>query len=174
MNKNEKAEVVARLTEKVSKATAIYLTDFTGLNVEQETALRREFRKAGIEYLVTKNTFIRKAMEQAKGFDAVYSTLVGPTSIAFSYDEPSVPARIIKETGEKTGKLKLKAAIIEKHIYGGAQLDSLAKLPSRKDIIAGILGNIQAPASGIVGAINAVLRDLVGVVDATSEKKKAA
>ena len=98
---------------------------------------------------------------------------MGPTGIAFSYEDPSVPAKIIKKFSDKTGKLQLKVAVVEKQIYDATKLGQLANMPTRKDMIASILGSVQAPISGIVGAINAIARDLVYVIDAV-EKKKAA
>ena len=120
-----------------------------------------------------KNTLARKALEQLTGYDHVFDKLVGPTGIAYSYDDPSAPAKIIKKFSEKTGKLKLKIAVVEKQVYDAAKLEQLASMPTRKEIIAAILGSLNSPASGIVGAVNAVARDLVYVIDAI-EKKKAA
>jgi large subunit ribosomal protein L10 len=173
MNRSEKEAIVAEVAEKVSRATALYFADFTGLTVEEETELRREFRKAGVEYRVVKNTLARKALEQVTGYDRVFDKLVGPTGIAFSYEDAVLPAKIIKKFKEKSGKLTLKAAVLEKQVFDGSQLDTLSNLPSKKDLLAGIVGSLQSPISGIVGAIGAVLRDLVNVMDAI-EKKKAA
>lgn len=173
MKRSEKEAIIAEVAEKASRAVAIYFADFSKITVAEETELRREFRKNGVEYTVVKNTLIRKALEQLQGYDHVFDKLVGPTGVAFSYDDPSVPAKVIKKFSEKAGKLSLKAAVIEKQVYDGSKLDQLASMPSRKDIIASILGSVQAPASGIVNAVNAVLRDLVLVLDAI-EKKKAA
>ncbi len=173
MNRSEKEAIVAEVAEKVSRATAIYFADFTGLTVEEETELRREFRKAGVEYRVVKNTLARKALEGVTGYDRVFDKLVGPTGIAFSYEDAVVPAKIIKKFKEKLGKLTLKAAVLEKQVFDGSQLEALSNLPSKKDLMAGIVGSLQSPISGIVGAIGAVMRDLVNVIDAI-EKKKAA
>ena len=173
MNRSDKEAIVAEVAEKVSRATAMYFADFSGLTVEEATELRREFRKAGVEYRVVKNTLARKALEQVTGYDRVYEKLVGPTGIAFSYDDAVIPAKIIKKFGEKSGKLKLKVAVLEKQVFEGSKLDELSKLPSRAELIAGMIGSIHAPVSGIVGAVGAVMRDLVNVIDAI-EKKKAA
>jgi large subunit ribosomal protein L10 len=151
----------------------MYFADFSGLTVGEATDLRREFRKAGVEYRVVKNTLARKALEQVTGYDAVYDKLVGPTGIAFSYDDAIAPAKIIKKFNEKSGKLKLKVAVLEKQVFDGSQLDQLSKLPGRAELMAGVVGSIHAPISGIVGAIGALARDLVNVIDAI-EKKKAA
>jgi large subunit ribosomal protein L10 len=173
MNRSDKEAIVAEVADKVARATAMYFADFTGLTVGEASELRREFRKAGIEYTVVKNTLAKKALEQVTGYDRVYEKLVGPTGIAFSYDDAVAPAKIIKKFSEKSGKLKLKVAILEKQVFDGSKLDELSKLPTRGELMAGVLGSIQAPISGIVGAIGAVARDLVNVIDAI-EKKKAA
>jgi len=173
MNRSDKEAIVAEVAERAARATAMYFADFTGLTVEQATELRREFRKAGVEYRVVKNTLAKKALEQVTGYDRVFDKLVGPTGIAFSYDDAVAPAKIIKKFSDKFGKLKLKAAVLEKQVFDGSQLDELSKLPTRAELMASVLGSIQAPMSGIVGAIGAVARDLVNVIDAI-EKKKAA
>jgi large subunit ribosomal protein L10 len=173
MNRSDKEAIVAEVAERAARATAMYFADFTGLTVEEATELRREFRKAGVEYRVVKNTLAKKALEQLTGYDRVFEKLVGPTGIAFSYDDAVAPAKIIKKFSDKSGKLKLKAAILEKQVFDGSRLDELSKLPTRAELMAGVLGSIQAPMTGIVGAIGAVIRDLVNVIDAI-EKKKAA
>jgi large subunit ribosomal protein L10 len=173
MKRSEKEAIIAEVAGKAARAIAMYFADFSKLTVAEETELRREFRKSKIEYNVVKNTLARKALEQLSGYDRVFDKLVGPTGIAYSYDDPSAPAKIIKKFSEKTGKLKLKIAVVEKQVYDSAKLDQLASMPTRKELIASILGSLNAPASGIVGAVNAVARDLVYVLDAI-EKKKAA
>lgn len=173
MKRSEKEEIIAQLAEKASRASALYFADFTGITVAEETELRREFRKSGVEYRVVKNTLVRKALERLTGYDTMFDRLVGPTGIAFGYDDVIMPAKVIKKFNEKTGKLNLKVAVIEKQVFEGTRLDELSKLPSKKDILAAIVGSIQAPASGIAGAINAVMRDLVSVIDQVAQKKAA-
>jgi len=173
MKRSDKEQIIADVQEKISRAKGMFFTDFTGITVEQSTELRRDFRKSGIEYQVVKNTLAKKALENVTGYDKVYSTLAGPTGIAFSYNDPVAPAKIIKKFHDKNEKLSCKVCVIDKQVYEGTKLDELAKLPSHNEIIASILGSLQSPISGVVGAINAVMRDLVGVVDAI-EKKKAA
>lgn len=174
MKRSEKEAIVAEVVDKASRATAIYFADFSRITVEEETDLRREFRKAGIEYTVAKNTLLRKALEQVSGYDTVYNKLAGPTGIAFTYDDVAAPARIIKKFSEKTGKFSLKAAVLEKQVYDGSKLDQIAKMPSRKEIVASILGSLQSPIAGILGVLQAIPRDLVYAVDAIEKKKQAA
>ena len=174
MNKEEKEAVIAEMAQKAGRAQALYLADFTGMTVAEATELRREFRKLGIEYTVVKNTLARKALERATGYDSVFDKLVGPTGIAFTYDDVAAPAKIIKKYSDKTGKLKLKAAVIEKQMYDGSKLDVLSKIPSRKEIVASILGSLQSPAAGIAGVLNAVMRDVVAVLAAIEKTKQPA
>ena len=173
MKRSEKEQIIAEVTEKIQRAKGMYFADFTGITVEEVNDLRREFRKANIDYRVVKNTLVRKALKSVTGYDSVIDKIVAPTSIAFGYDDPVAPAKIMKKFREKNEKLKVKICIVEKQVFEGGQLDQIAKLPSRSEVIAGILGSIQSPISGVVGAIGAVMRDLVNVIDAI-EKKKAA
>ncbi|MBI1807990.1 MAG: 50S ribosomal protein L10 [Ignavibacteria bacterium] len=173
MKRSEKEQIIAEVKEKIEQAKSMYFADFTGITVEQVTELRREFRKSNVDYRVVKNTLVRKALENVAGYDKILDKLVGHTGIAFGYDDPVAPAKIIKKFREKHETLKVKVCVLEKQVFDGSQLDQIAKLPSRLEMIAGILGSIQAPISGVVGAVGAVMRDLVNVIDAI-EKKKAA
>ena len=173
MKRSEKEQIVTEVAEVVSRARGMFFTDFSGLTVEQATELRREFRKSGVEYRVVKNTLIQKALESATGYDKVYDKLAGPTGVAFAFDDPVAPAKIIQKFSEKHSKLSLKVCVLEKEVYDGSKLDELAKLPTRKEVMASILGSIQAPLAGVPTVINAIMRDLVSVVGEI-EKKKAA
>ena len=173
MKRSEKEAIIAEVADKAARAVAMYFADFSKLTVEEETELRREFRKSGVEYNVVKNTLAKKALQQLEGFDRVYDKLVGPTGIAFSYDDPSAPAKIIKKFRDKNEKFVLKVCVIEKQVFEGKQLNEIAKLPSRPELIAGILACIQAPASGVASAVNAVMRDLVYVIGQIEQKKAA-
>ena len=173
MKRSEKEQIVAEVAEVVGRARGMFFTDFNGLTVEQATELRREFRKSGVEYRVVKNTLIQKALESVTGYDKVYDKLTGPTGVAFAFDDPVAPAKIIRRFSEKHSKLSLKVCVLEKEVYDGSKLDELAKLPTRKEMMASILGSIQAPLAGVPTVLNAVLRDLVSVVGEI-EKKKAA
>jgi large subunit ribosomal protein L10 len=173
MKRSEKEQIVAEVAEVAGRAHGMFFTDFSGLTVEQATELRRELRKSGIEYRVVKNTLIRKALEHVTGYDKAFDRLVGPTGVAFAFDDPVVPAKIIQKFSEKHNKLSLKVCMLDKQVYDGSRLGELARLPSRKELMASILGSVNAPLAGVPNVVNAVLRDLVSVIGEI-EKKKAA
>jgi large subunit ribosomal protein L10 len=173
MLRSQKEKIIEDLKGKISRAHGMYFADFTGITVEEVNGLRNEFYKEGIDYNVVKNTLVKKALESIPGYEKVYDKLVGPTAIAFGYSDPVLPAKIIKKFSDKTKKLTVKACVLEKQIYDGSELQNIANMPSRPEMISSILGSIQAPVSGIVWSLNAVIRDLVYVIDAI-EKKKAA
>lgn len=173
MKRSEKEQIVADVAKVVGRSRGMFFTNFQGLTVEQATELRREFRKSGVDYKVVKNTLIKKALESATGYDKVYDKLVGPTGVAFAFDDPVAPAKIIQKFKEKHSKLSLKIAVVEREVFDGGQLEQLAKMPTRKEMMASILGSIQAPLAVVPSILQAVLRDLVSVVGEI-EKKKAA
>lgn len=173
MKRSEKEGIVAEVTEVARRASGLFFTDFTGLTVEQITELRREFRKSGVQYRVAKNTLIRKALQSMGGYDRVYDRLVGPTGVAFAFDDPVAPAKIIQKFREKYDKLSLKVCVIEKQVYGGENLAEIARMPTRKEMMASIVGSISSPLAGVPDVIQAVMRDLVSLVGEI-EKKKAA
>jgi large subunit ribosomal protein L10 len=172
MNKEQKAESIAEIAALLEKASGLYLADFSGMTVEQANNLRREFHRIGAEYKVVKNTLARRAFDRIGGYDEVSKYLVGPTGIVIGYDDPIAPARTIKKFTETTQKPSVKACIIEKQIFDGSRLAEVASLPTRLDLMAGIIGAIQSPMAGLAGVVSALARDIVTLVDAI-EKKKA-
>ena len=175
MTKEKKREVVQELSELLEGASGFYSLDFTGLNVEKTIELRRGFKEAGITYRVAKNTLIKRALDDAGGYDDVTARLVGQTGMALGYDDPAAPARVLKKflDDNKSETPKLNFAVLEGVVYEGDQLKQVAAMPSRQDIMASIVGSLQAPISGIVGSINAVMRDLSSVIEEVAKKQAA-
>jgi len=174
MDRNEKEAVVSEMKEMIDNSTAIYLTDYSGISVADINDLRSQFRKEDVRYKVFKNTLFKRALDDSGKFDKLADHLVGMTGFVFANAEnPVAPAKIIKKYFDKNKKLSLKACYIEDEYFEGDRLNELAALPSKNDLIASIIGSINAPASGIVGVINAVMRDLVSVVDEISKQKAA-
>ena len=177
MTKEQKKAVVQELSEMFEGVAGLYSIDFTGLNVADTINLRREFKNAGIGYRVAKNTLIKRALSEKEEYgDDVLERLVGQTGVAVGYDDPAAPARILKKFIEdrKAETPKLNFAVIEGTIYNGDQLKQVAAMPSRQDIIASIIGSLQAPVSGIVGSINSVMRDLASLIEEVAKKQAGA
>jgi large subunit ribosomal protein L10 len=173
MDKKTKHESVSHIKELVEKSTSMYLVDYAGINVEDISLLRREFLKENVTYKVFKNTLVKRVLKDIGGFEKFEPLLVGMTGIAFTSDNFIAPAKIIKKYSKDKNKFTFKGSYIESQFYGADQLDALASMPSKEEVMASIIGSIAAPASGIVGTINAVLRNLVSVVDEISKKKAA-
>jgi large subunit ribosomal protein L10 len=173
MDKNQKGESVAQIRSLIENATGMYLVDYKGVNVEDINQLRREFLNENINYKVFKNTLFKKALQEIGGFEEFEPLLVGMTGIAFSGENFAAPAKIIKNYFKAKNKFSFKGSYLDSQFYDAEQLDTLASMPTKEEIMSSIVGSIAAPASGIVGAINAVMRDLVGVVDAISKKEAA-
>lgn len=173
MDRNEKSNVISEISEMMEKSSAIFLTDYSGINVEDISDLRNQFRNEGVNYKVFKNTLFKRALNDFGKYEKLADHLVGMTGFAFSDSNPVAPAKIIKKYFDKNKKLSLKACYIEGEYYEGSSLDTLASLPSKDELVASIIGSINAPASGIVGAINAVMSELVSVVDEVAKTKAA-
>ncbi len=173
MNKNEKAELIAEAKELIQNASAVYLTDYSKINVADISEIRNQFRKDGVKYRVFKNTLFKRALVESGKFEKLADHLEGMTGFAFASTNPVAPAKIIKKYNDTSQKFPLKACYIETQYYDGSKLKELAELPTKEEVIAGILGSLNSPASGIVGSIAAVIRDLVSVIDEVSKKKAA-
>ncbi|HEX7357489.1 MAG TPA: 50S ribosomal protein L10 [Ignavibacteriaceae bacterium] len=173
MNKNEKAELIAEARELIDHASALYLTDYSKINVADISDIRNQFRKEGVKYKVFKNTLFKRALVESGKFEKLANHLEGMTGYAFASTNPVAPAKIIKKYYDASQKLNLKACYIETEYYDGSKLAELAELPTKNELIAGILGSLNSPASGIVGSIAAVMRDLASVIDEVSKKKAA-
>ena len=173
MDKSEKIEMISQIKDQFSNSSAIYLVDYHGVNVEEINGLRREFIKEDVNYKVFKNTLVIKALEELGEYDQLNDLLEGMVGIAFAGENFVAPAKIIKKFGDKAKKLSFKGCYIDSTFYGGDQLDLLASMPTKDEVMASIVGSIAAPASGIVGTLNAVIRDLVSVIDEAGKTKAA-
>jgi len=173
MNRNEKSELISEIKELLESSSAVYLTDYHGINVEDISSLRNQFRNEGVKYKVYKNTLVKRALDEIGKYDKIADHLVGMTGFAFTTTNPLAPAKIINKYFGDKEKLSLKACYVEGEYFDGTQLKTLATLPSKNELIASIMGSLDSPVSGIVGAINAVMRDLVSVVDQISQREAA-
>lgn len=165
MLRTEKAEAIETIKQRFDRMSSAVFIDFAGMTVEEVTTLRSVFRAKGVEYKVCKNTLIKKALgDQAKKLDIV---LKGMTGIAWSYEEPSAAARVVKEFKKDNEKLKIKAALLEGQVLDARAVeDQLATLPSKDEARASLLATMNAPAQRFVMLLNAPARNFVGVLAA--------
>jgi len=172
MTKEQKVAAIDVLAEKLEQTPTIYLTNYSGLSVEQATILRDKFREMGVEYKVVKNTLLKLAMERLGGYDDLYEKLAGPTAVAFS-EEPSSPARVIKKFLEdmKTDLPALKGASVEGAVYDENALEALARLKSKTELLGEIISLLMSPVTNVVGALQAQGSNLVGAIKTISEKE---
>ena len=157
-NVERKAEQVAVVAEKIKKAQSIVVFDYRGISVAEDTELRAEMRKAGVEYAVIKNHIMERACE-ANGIDAKEATVLkGPSAFAFGYDDVAAPARILKAFVKKAKKCELKGGFVEKSILNATQVEAIADLPSREVMIARMLGSMMSPISKFAIALNEIAK----------------
>lgn len=154
-NRQIKEAKVAEIREKLEKAQGVVLANYQGLSVEEDTALRKSLREAGVEYKVYKNTLVTLAAQEL-GLEAINEYLEGPVSIAFGYEDATAPARVLHSFAKDHKKLELKAGIVDKVIYDKAQVEKLATIPSKEVLIAKLLGSFKAPLSNLAYLLNAI------------------
>ena len=172
--KEQKAEQVELLSEKLKKAKVAVLTDYRGLTVSQIQELRGKLRSGDVEYRVVKNTLARRAAEAA-GVAALQSELEGPVAIAFGYDDLSLPSKLINEFVRSTRlKLDVKGGLVEGRVFSPEQVKQLADLPSRETLIAQLLGTLQSPVGQLVAIMQTPHQQLLGVLNAYKNKLEAA
>jgi large subunit ribosomal protein L10 len=171
MPTSEKIEKVEELTAAMAGAKAIYLADFTGIDVAKVTGLRNQLREAEIGYQVVKNRLAKRAAEAA-GIAGLDEHFVGPTAIAFSNDDPIAPAKILQDFADKDEDFSIKSGFMDGKILSADEVKALSKLPSREELLGKVLGSVQSPLYGFAGVLNGLLRNLVGVVAAIEEKQR--
>ncbi len=165
MTKEEKNVTLGELTKEFSTKTTFYLADTSSLTVDDINKLRRLCFKAGVQIRVAKNTLIRKALEANNVVDQeLLDTLHGPTSIWFS-EVANAPAKVIKDFRKTNEKPILKAAYIDSSVFvGDKQLDALASLKSKNELIGEIIGLLQSPAKNVISALSSSGGKLAGIL----------
>ncbi|MEM9917051.1 MAG: 50S ribosomal protein L10 [Bacteroidota bacterium] len=177
MTRAEKSATIEALKEKISNSSFFYLTDSSTLTVAEINKLRGLCFEKGVEMTVVKNTLARKAMEgvegaEEKGYDQLFDSLKGPTAIMFS-DVANVPARLIKEyRGKKQERPILKAAYIDASVYvGDDQLQTLADLKSKDELLGEIVTLLQSPAKNVISALKSGGSTIAGLLKALEERE---
>lgn len=172
--KEYKVKNVENIKQRLDNARAIVLVDYKGITVEEVNKLRNALRAENVDYFISKNTWIKIALNQL-GITELDDFLKGPTAIAVSKTDEVAPARIIsqfvKAELDKKEICSYKAGLVGKDLFMPAQLQQLATLPSKEELIAKVLYGFNAPLSGFVGVLSGVIRKFALAVDAIAKKK---
>ena len=171
MKRNEKEQLVTELTTKIRGAKALYYTDFTGLNVKRMTDLRRKLKKAGVEYVVIKNTLALRAVNES---GLVGTRLKGPTGLIVSKDPVSAAKIITDFARENEQKPTVKGGMLEGVSIDEAQVKKLASMPSREQMLAELGAGLQSPMAAFVGALNGLMYMFAGALDALKTQREGA
>lgn len=171
MLRSEKAQQIDVIKSKFDKMTSAVFVDFQGMTVEEVTKLREDLRAKGVEYKVVKNKLVRHALGGAPWLKALDPTLKGMTGVAWSYEEPSAAAKVLKEFIKENEKLKIKAGLLEGQVLDGKGVENqLAALPGKNEARASLLATLMAPAQRFVMLLNTPGGNLVRLLRAKEQK----
>lgn len=173
MRKEDKSQIIDTLAVQLQEANHFYLTDISGLTVEETNKLRGLCFKQNIQLKMVKNTLLKKAMEKVeeKNYEDLYETLKGSTSIMFT-EVNNAPAKMILDLRKKAEKPILKGAYVEEACYiGDDQLKALSEVKSKEELVGDIIGLLQSPAKNVISALQSGGNKLAGIVQTLAEKE---
>lgn len=168
-NLEAKKQIVEEIKSKISSAKSVAFASYNALTVQEDTNMRREFKKNGSEYKVYKNKLLLLALNEL-GINGAEEYLHGTTAVAFSYDDEVSGAKILCETAEKSGKLSVKFGLLNGNFVDGEEIKALAKLPSKEVLVAKLLGTLNAPISALARVLSAPMQGLAIALKAIAEK----
>lgn len=171
LNLEDKKAVVAEVSAKLAGAEAAMLAEYRGLSVAQMTELRRRAHQSQIYLRVVKNTLARRAVMGSR-FECLQDQMTGPLALAIAKD-PVAAAKVLSEFAKDNGSLKIRAGAMGGKLMSLAQVQALAKLPSREQLLAMLVGTMQAPVVKLVRTLNEVPSRFVRTLAAVRDKKQA-
>jgi len=172
MNRMEKQTFVAAFREKLQEVPVLYLTDFSGLDVKSMTVLRQRLRDSGAEYLVVKNRLVKLAIADLDLPD-ISEALLGPTGVVLGYEGSVEPAKAIRDFAKgHDDKPVFKLGILDKRLVSAGEIQRLAKLPPRDQLLAELAGALEAPMAALASALEGKLQEMSGLLDALKEQKE--
>ncbi len=169
MKREDKSQVIADLHQRMSQSKVAILTRFTGLNVEKMTQLRRELRKAAVDYRIVKNTLFRLAI-RGTDKEPLSTHVEGPIGVASSESDPVAPARVLAKFAKESPELKIMLAASDGRLWGSAEIQAWVALPSLEELRGKILGLMQAPASGLARLMGTPGTQVARVLQARSQQ----
>jgi len=168
----QKKAIVANIAEKLKSSCSGVVVSYQGINVSDDTKLRKELRESGVEYMVAKNTLLKRAAKAAEieGLDPV---LEGSTAIAISENDYVAASRILCKFASDHDFFKIKSGFIDGNVIDSKEVSNLAKLPSREVLVSQVLRGLNAPISGFATVLNGTIKGLVVALNAIAEKQSA-
>lgn len=166
-------ETFAEIKQEVSDAGAIWVVDYRGLTVKEAQQLRRSIREAGAHMIVYKNKLMRIALAELEQ-PAMDELLAGPSAFVFCGEDVAAAAKAVKEYAKENENLVIKGGLMEGQVLNAEEVEAIASLPSREQLLAQIAGAISGVARGLAVTINGVPSGLARVLQAASEQKPAA
>ena len=167
MDRTGKSAVIGDIKGRFDKMTSAVFLDFKGMTVEEVSKLRVEFRKNGVEYRVVKNTLVKQALAGKPWSKLLTDTLKGMTGVAWSYEDPSAAAKVVRAFRKDNEKLQIKAGLVEGQFLDGKAVEAqLATMPGKNELRAMLLATLQAPLQSFVALLQAPAQNLVYVLSA--------
>ncbi|HEX2914221.1 MAG TPA: 50S ribosomal protein L10 [Chloroflexia bacterium] len=169
MPTERKANTISDLQELWGSSLLAILTEYRGLTVAELTKLRTDLRPKGAEYHVTKNTLLLRAANQL-GYSGLDEALAGPTAVVFIKEDLAGGSKAVLDFAKNNNKIVVKQGILNGQLLDAARLEAITKLPSKNQLIANMLGSLQAPTRNLVTVLSATTRNLVNVLDQYRQK----
>lgn len=172
LTREQKEAAVDELASEIEEHTTVLLSDFTGMNVETATEIRRRFREESVRFRVVKNSLAKRALEKIGAADLA-EHLTGPNAVVLAKGDPVTPAKILLEFEKKNDTPKIRTGWVDANIVTAADIRRMADLPSREQLLAHIAAGFQAPVSGFARLLSEMLRQLVSTIDEIGKSKAA-
>jgi large subunit ribosomal protein L10 len=170
-NKDAKVAEVAEIKQKLERASGVVVVEYMGMNVLEVTELRNQLRRSSVEYRVLKNTLVNRAADEL-AIEGLEPFLKGPTALAFGYEDPTQPAKVLTEYMKKVNKLQIKCGLVDRKLVKAKEVEALAKIPPKEQLVAKMLGSMNAPIANFVGVLNGPARALVCALRAVQDQKE--
>lgn len=175
MDRAHKESLVTDLRERVKRAPVVYLTDFTGLDVKAMTRLRRSLKDSGAEFFVVKNRLAKMVFTGADDLPDIRDSLVGPTGFVFGYEDVVGAAKALSDFARDNGKKPVfKLGVMDRQVLQPEQIERMATLPSRDQLLAQLAGALEAPMAEFASALEGKVQEMAGLLEALREERAKA
>lgn len=175
MDRTGKEALILDLRERISRAPVLYLTDFTGLNVKAMTELRRSLKKSGAEYFVVKNRLAKRVFQESEDLPDISDSLIGPTGFVLGYEDVARAAKAVSDFAKTHDKKPVfKLGIMDGKVLQPEQVERIAKLPAREQLLAELAGALEAPMAAFASVLEAKVQEMAGLFDALREEREKA